>query len=63
MRERRRVGRLEAVLLAAVEAGAEDNGWVGAGAEVERGAAHAAGLADGHRDWGACLGFRGGGEA
>lgn len=34
MRERRRVGRLEAVLLAAVEARAEDDGGIGAGAEV-----------------------------
>jgi len=63
VRERRRVGRLEAVLLPAVKAGAEDNGWVGAGAKVEGGAAHVAGLADGHWDWGACLEFRGGREA
>lgn len=35
VRERRRVGRLEAVLLAAVEARAEDDGRIGAGAEVE----------------------------
>jgi hypothetical protein len=35
VRERRRVGRLEAVLLAAVEARAEDDGRIGAGTEVE----------------------------